>query len=153
MKNIIISPYSRKLRNDNNNAKNYPYWEELVLELKKLNFFVIQIGIIGEDFIKGVDEFQFNKSLEEIEELLKNSELFISVDNFLPHLAHSVGVNGVVIFSRSDPYIYGYKENANILKDRKYLREDQFGMWEHCEYIEDSFVSPSVIVSFIRSIQ
>ena len=152
-KTIIISPYSQKLRNGKNNPKNYPYWDELVLELKKKDFYIIQIGVSGEKSITGVDEVKFNQSLKEIEDLLRNCYVFISVDNFLPHLANCIGVRGIVLWGQSDPDIFGYKENINILKDRKYLRRNQFDVWESCEYNKDSFVLVSNIINSIDIIK
>jgi ADP-heptose:LPS heptosyltransferase len=151
MKTIIISPYSRKLRNGDKNPKDYPYWNELVQELKKKDFHIIQIGVEGEEFIQGVDEIKFNQPLKEIEELLKNCHAFISVDNFLPHMANCIGVRGVVLFSRSDPALFGYKENINLLKDSKYLRINQFDIWERCDYIEDAFIEPEMVVKAMLS--
>ena len=153
MKKIVISPYSRKLRNGKKNPKDYPYWNELVFELRKKHFFVVQIGVSGEDLIQGVDEVQFDKTYKEIEELLKGCYTFISVDNLLPHLAHAIKKSGIVIFARSNPKIFGYGENANFLKDTKYLRNDQFGTWEECDYIEESFISPNCILGIIDSIK
>ena len=150
---IIISPYSQKLRNGKNNPKNYPYWNELVRELKKNNFYVIQTGVKGEEFIEGVDEIQFNRPYKELEELLKECNIFISVDNFLPHLANCIGVRGIVLWGQSDPDIFGYKENINLLKNKKYLRKNQFDIWENCEYNRDSFVSISDIISSIHAIK
>ena len=47
-KTIILAPYSRNLRNGKRNPKNYPFFKELVEELKKLGHTIIQIGIEGE---------------------------------------------------------------------------------------------------------
>ena len=38
MKNIIIHCEAQKLRNGNRNPKNYPWWPELLSELKDFNF-------------------------------------------------------------------------------------------------------------------
>jgi len=151
MKTIIISPYSRKLRNGGKNPKDYPYWNELVKELKKKDFYIIQIGVDGEESISGVDETKFNQPLKEIEELLKGCYTFVSVDNFLPHLAHCIGIKGVALFFRSDPGLFGYLENINLLKDKKYLRSNQFDIWERCEYMEESFIEPEIVVKAISS--
>jgi hypothetical protein len=52
---------------------------------------------------------------------------------------------GVVIFSQSSPDIFGYKENVNLLKHKKYLREKQFWLWEQCEYNKDAFVTAEAV--------
>lgn len=43
---IIISPYSKALRNGKTNAKNYPYWKELIELIKEP---IVQVGIDGEE--------------------------------------------------------------------------------------------------------
>lgn len=144
---IIISPYSRPLKNGNKNPKNYPYWKELLdLLNKKEN--IVQIGSKGEEQI--TDDFRIDKTLKEIKNLIMECKYWISVDNFLPHLAHHVRKPGVVIWSLSDPAIFGYSENLNILKDKKYLRKDQFNIWDDVEDNENAFVKPSVIMNFIE---
>ena len=149
MKTIIISPYSRKLRNGNRNAKDYPYWKELI-ELFKLNseYHITQIGVDGEEDI-GVDEFKKNLSFEELSKSIKESDIRISIDNFFHHLCHYLGKPCYVIFGKSDPNSFGYKDNINILKDRKYLRPDQFLWWESEPYDPNVFVEPIEIFNQI----
>jgi len=142
MKTILISPYSRKMRNGKENPKNYSYWKELLKQMD--GYKIIQIGVNGEEQI--VDDCRFNLLLKEIKQLLKDCDLFISVDNFLPHLAHTIGKSGIVLWGKSDPKIFGYPENLNLLKDRKYLRQFQFDIWEKEEFDENVFVKPDIII-------
>lgn len=144
---ILISPYSHKLINGNLNAKNYPYWKELIPLLNGHE--IIQIGVYGEEKI--CEDFRIGLSMKQISELLSEVDLFISVDNFLPHMAHHYGKRGIVVFSQSDPDIFGYEENTNILKDRRFLRPNQFDSWELCQYNQDAFVSPQEILQSINS--
>jgi len=146
MSKIIISPYSRQLRNGKPNPKNYPFWDLLVQLLKEQDYYIIQIGVKGEKEIQGVDEVQFNKPLKELISLLKDCDTFISVDNFFQHLAYANDVPGYVLFGQSDPNIFGHKENINILKDRKYLRALPFDIWERAEQNNECFVEPEVII-------
>lgn len=143
-KTIIISPFSRLMRNGKRNPKNYPYWEGLV-ELLNKNNRTIQIGMLGEKEI-GASEEYFNLSLKQIEKLIKQSDIWISVDNFLPHFCNHLNKRGIVIFGRSDPEIFGYKQNINILKDRKYLREYQFDIWEKIDFSRDCFLKPKELL-------
>jgi len=83
--------------------------------------------------------------MADLKELVKQTNFFISVENFFPHFCHHYGRSGAVIFSRSDPKIFGYPENLNLLKDKKYLRSDQYGLWESCERQEDAFLAPEEI--------
>ena len=150
-KKIIISPWSRALRNEKENPKNYPVakWEKLVQLLKEKEYHIIQIGLTGEMELQGVDELVFNKSLKELVSLLKECYTFVCVDNFFQHLAYVNNKPGFVIFGKSDPNIFGHKENVNILKDRKYLKALQFDIWERTEYSNDCFVEPEIIMERI----
>lgn len=155
MKKIIISPYSKRLRKfsvndpDKTNPKNYPYWKEVVLLLKNKGFYIIQIGVPGEDLI-GADEVKFNLNIKDLISLLSECSTWICVDNFFNHFATYYKKRGVVIFSRSDPLIFGYLQNINLLKDRKYLRKNQFELWEQDEFNKDAFVSPEEVARSVE---
>lgn len=144
---IIISPYSKKLRDkETPHPKNYPYWKELVKLLEK-NHQLIQVGVDGEEIL--VEDHRFGLSSADLITLVTGSDTFISVDNFFPHMVHynfKGAKKGTVIFSKSDPLIFGYKENNNLLKDRKYLRWDQFGPWEMTDYVEEAFMTPDEVI-------
>jgi len=148
---ILICPYSKPLRNGNNNPKNYPYWLELVLKLKNLNYNVIQIGYFDEKKIFGVDEFKKDLNFKELKNELDNCYTWISVDNFFHHFSTFYKKPGIVIFSQSDPKIYGYEQNINLLKDRKYLRSDQFGIWEMTTYNKDAYIKPDEVLKYISN--
>ena len=140
MKKIIISPFSKNLRNGNQNAKNYPYWEELV-QLLNTEYHTIQIGTKEEPDIK-CHERKINISFSEIKTLIEESYIWISVDNFLPHLCNAYRLKpGYVIFGRSNPKIFGYEHNINIFKDRKNFRINQFDFWENETYNKDIFLT------------
>jgi ADP-heptose:LPS heptosyltransferase len=145
---ILISPFSKALRNGGNNPKNYPSWKEVLKGLNGQE--VIQIGVDGEKQL--TKDFRKNLPFKEIEKLIQECDVWVSVDNFLPHMAHYLKKPGVVLFGQSDPNIYGYLENSNLLKDRKYLRPDQFLMWEQSEYIKEAFVKPEVVLESIRDL-
>jgi hypothetical protein len=150
---IIISPYAKKLREKvTPHPKNYPYWKELIALLKGQE--IIQIGVDGEE--KLVDNCQFGLSSKDLISLMATADLFISVENFLPHLMHynfKGSKHGIVLFGKSDPEIYGYPENTNLLKDKKYLRWDQFGPWEMTEYVEEAFVTPETVYKAIFNLK
>lgn len=138
-KTILISPFSRKLNNGNKNAKNYPFWQDVINGVVNKGYKVIQLGVSGEYIFDNVTP-AINLPLSKIEDLIGECFAWVSVDNFLPHLANIIHKKGVVIFSVSDPNIFGYKQNVNLLKDRRYLREHQFLNWECAEYKEESFI-------------
>lgn len=142
---IIISPYSKPMRNGNMSAKNYPWWQELINLLPDKD--IIQIGVDGERQL--VSDFRKNMSFKDIEKLLIKCSYWISVDNFLQHMAHHIPKPGVVLWGVSNPLIFGYPENINILKDRNYLRNDQFDLWENVIYNYDVFVTPQIVIEQI----
>ena len=149
---IIISPYSNVLRNGKKNAKNYPFWEDLISLLKNDNE-IIQIGRKNENRLLRVNDFLIDQPLKYLGEIITNSNLWISVDNFLPHFCNwkKITTPGIVIFSKSDPKIFGYPQNKNIFKDEKYFRNNQFATWEEEEHDENAFVSASEIFQIIKS--
>jgi ADP-heptose:LPS heptosyltransferase len=151
---IIISPYSRQLRDGRkDNPKNYPYWNELV-ELILDTYpkqTIIQVGITGEEQIRNT-KMMINLSLNELKNLIKICDIWISIDNFFHHLASSVGKRGIVLFGVSDPLIFGNPENINILKDRKYLRKDQFIYYEDTKYNPEAFVKPEKVMPYFGCI-
>uniref|UniRef100_A0A6M3IJQ4 Glycosyltransferase n=1 Tax=viral metagenome TaxID=1070528 RepID=A0A6M3IJQ4_9ZZZZ len=152
-KTILLFPFSRPLRSGGFNPKNPPvsYWLEIVKGLKEKGYYIIQMGIDGEVKLEGIDEYKFNLPLKEIEKLMIQSYNWISIDSFAPHLAYLINKPGIVIFSQSDPLIFGHTTNTNLLKDRSYLREgvQQFWWWEQCNYKYDAFIEPSKVLEVI----
>ncbi len=141
---ILISPYARKLRNGKENPKNYPYWKKLVSLIDEP---IIQIGL--DDETQLVDDFRKNLTLPELESLIKECRTWISVDSFFQHFAWDIGKYGIVLWGQSDPNIFGHPENTNLLKDKKYLREKQFWIWEQCEHLPESFVLPEEVIKHL----
>lgn len=151
MTNIIISPWSRNAPNGQECAKNYPFWPQVTELLRRKNITTIQIGVGNEKGI-GADSSAFDLPLKDLVDLLKSCETWISVDNFFHHFAHFYRKPGVVIFGKSDPAIFGYKENKNLLKDEKYLRNNQYLWWNDEKLDENSFVSPEIVVNNVMEL-
>jgi len=146
--NIVISPFSRKLRSGKENPKDFPYWKETVKILRERGDKIVQIGVEGEEDI-GAEFFYKSLILESLKKLIDSADLWISVDNFMNHFGTWVGKKGIVIFGQSDPKIFGYDQNINLLKNEKYLRKDQFDIWEHAKYKEEAFVSVDELIKAI----
>lgn len=138
---ILISPYSKKLSNGKTNPKNYPFWKEVI---EGINEPVIQIGIEGEEQLTA--DFRKNLSIPEIKQLIKDCRVWISCDSFIQHLASLSGKRGIVLWSVSDPNIYGYPENVNLLKSRDCLSKNQFLWWESVEFDASKFVPPKEVL-------
>jgi ADP-heptose:LPS heptosyltransferase len=143
---IIISPYAQKLRNGKENPKNYPYWEELIQKIDK-SIHIVQVGVEGE--IKLVDDCRFNLSIKDLRNLINECHTWISVDSMFQHLAWDCEKKGIVLWSQSNPLIFGHKENINLLKDRLYLRQNQFLWWEDTDHNPDAFVKPEEIIKHL----
>lgn len=108
------------------NAKSYPYWEEFLALAKDHEIKEIK-GILPE---------------QEIIDLVNWCDVWITIDSFLQHLCHYHKLkSGIVIWGKSDPKIFGYDYNKNLLKDRKKLRLDQFRWWKDIKLDKDDFVS------------
>jgi ADP-heptose:LPS heptosyltransferase len=146
---LIISPYAQKLRNGKPNAKDYPYWPELIQLIQtNITSDIVQVGIDGE--IPLVDDCRFNLPIKELINLIHQCTIWISVDSMFQHLAWDCGKQGIVLFSQSDPLIFGHPSNINLLKNRIYLRQNQFLWWEDVEIIEDSYFEPDKIIKHIN---
>lgn len=147
---IVIFPYAKQMRDDKPHPKNYPFWKELISKLLELGHSIIQVGVKNEEQL--VDDFRKNLSIKELSLLILESDTWIGVDSFGQHLAWDLGKKGIVIFSQSDPNIFGHPENINLLKDRKFLREKQFWLWEQTVFNKDSFVQPEIVIDALREI-
>lgn len=141
---IIIHPWAKKLQNGKENPKNYPFWNELI---ELINEPIVQIGIKGETQL--VDDFQTNLSLIELRQLIKECRIWIGVDSFFQHLAWSESKPGIVLWSVSDPLIFGHPENWNLLKSRDNLAKNQFLWWDFTEHNDEYFVKPEEVIKFI----
>ena len=141
---IIISPYSQKLPNGKTNPKNYPFWKELI---PLIDDHIVQVGVHGEERL--VPDFRENLSIQALCELLHECRTWISCDSFLQHLGWHEGVRGIVLWSVSDPLIFGHPENLNLLKSRDYLVSNQFLTWDHTEHKSERFVAPEVVAKHL----
>lgn len=150
---IVIAPYPAKLRNGKTSPKLYPYWPKLVSLLNQEGYEVVQIGVSGERPIEGVSQFLAELSFHEIRDLINESALWISVDSWLPHFVHCEKLKpGIALFGQSDPRIWGYPENTNILRGRDFLRRYQYDTWEAAEYLPQAFVYAENVMPAVRKL-
>jgi len=141
---IIIAPYAQKLKNGKTNPKNYGYWPELI---SLINEPIVQVGVSGE--IKLTKDFRENLSIAELRQLINECRTWIAVDSFFQHLAWDCGKPGIVLWSVSDPLIYGHPENINLLKDRSTLAENQFLWWDFVEHDSNKFMLPKDVIKYV----
>lgn len=148
MKTILISPFASRMSDGRPNAKDYPFWKELVALLKSRGNRVVQVGCKGEQKLDADDCF-FDLTEDELVNQINKSDCWISVDSYFQHVAQQTGKNGIVLWGPSDPNIFGYPNNINLLKDRKYLRNDQYAPWHDEKLNEDAWVNPESILDSI----
>lgn len=144
---IIIAPFAQKLISGKRNPKNYPFWKELIALIDEP---IIQVGITGEEQL--VDDFRTNLPISELRELLRQCDTWIACDSFFQHLGWDENKKGIVLWSVSDPEIFGHPENVNLLKDRSYLAEKQFWWWDFVEHKDDRFVAPEVVFNVLKQV-
>ena len=137
---ILIAPYAKKLRTGKPNPKDYPYWLELI---KMIEGPIVQVGVDGEEGL--VEDFRKNLPIAELRNLIRQCKTWIGCDSFFQHLAWDEKKPGIVLWSVSDPLIFGHPENVNLLKSRSYLAANQFLWWELIEHKSDRFVEPQVV--------
>jgi len=143
---ILIAPFAKPLQNGKLNPKNYPYWKELIA---LINEPIIQVGVESEEQL--VPDFRKNLPLTELKNLLAECRTWIGVDSFFQHLGWAEGKQGIVLWSVSDPLIFGHRDNINLLKDRVYLAQNQFLWWDFTEHKNEAFVSPQEVIKFLHT--
>lgn len=152
MKQIIICPYARPLRGEHStrvNPKNYPFFPELITLMRKEGYFVTQVGGTGEAKLV-CDDYKLGLPMKQLKELLLATTGWVAVDNFFGHFASYYGKRGITIWGQSDPIIYGYPQNFNLLKSRGWLRDDQYGLWESVPFLKEAFIEPEYVLEKVK---
>jgi ADP-heptose:LPS heptosyltransferase len=142
---IVIAPFAKKLMSGKRNPKDYPYWAEVIAGIKEP---IVQVGVEGEEQL--VDDFRRNLPISELRKLICECRTWVSCDSFFQHLAWDEGKPGIVLWSVSDPLIFGHSENTNLLKSREHLAQNQFLWWEYTEHKSEKFVSPEEVLKHIN---
>jgi len=153
MKKIALSLFSRETPSGKPSPKSYPWYLELTEALNNSGYYTIQVGIQKEKDIGAIVRWN-DLSAEGLVKTAREIDSYISVDNFFPHLMqyYAPEKRGIVIFSQSNPLIFGYPTNKNLLKDKKYLKNDQFSFWDSTVSIKAAFVSPEIVVTSLKEI-
>ena len=135
MKKCILAKGVKPMRNNGFNPKAYPYWDELQ-KLLKVDYNVE----ILEEIIP----------LQKLKSKLICADLIICTDSFIQHFCWSIGKQCVVLFGKSDPLIFGHKENINLLKSRDLLRDNQFDIWEDESFDRSVFMNSEDVIASIE---
>lgn len=142
---IVIHPYAKPLQSGKKNPKNYSHWQELIALIDEP---IVQVGLTGEQQL--VPDFRVNLPVIELRQLIKECRTWIAVDSFFQHLAWSEQKQGIVLWSVSDPRIFGHDSNINLLQDRDYLSANQFLWWDATEYNINAFMKPQEVIKFLH---
>ncbi len=115
MKSILLSLFSRKTPEGKTSPKSYPFYKELTKSLNDMGFLTIQLGVVEESDIGAIHRYN-GLPAEDLVKIVKDSYTFISCDTFLPHLCqcYCPEKRGIVIWSKSDPAVFGYPNNINL---------------------------------------
>jgi hypothetical protein len=117
------------------NAKSYPFWSELLILLKEHEIREIN-GILPE---------------QEIKDLVNWADRVVTIDTFLIHFIkyYKLQTPTIVLWALSDPAIFGYPEQINLLKHLKYLRQGQFLWWKDVVCPKEAWVSSQEVYNTI----
>ena len=144
---VLIAPYAKQLMNGKENPKNYPFWPKLIAMIDQP---IVQVGVEGEKPL--VADFRKNLPVAEVRQLIRDCDTWISCDSFLQHLGWDEGKQGIVLWSVSDPLIFGHPQNVNLLKDRSCLAKNQFLWWDYVAHDPSKFVAPEVVLRALQSL-
>lgn len=126
--------------------KDYPHAQELAAKLQE-NYEVIQVA--GNDDLQVVSDVRRNLTFDEVGKLISESDGGVCVDSYLQHHFWFTGRRAVVLFGISDPLIFGHPENLNLLRDRSFLRPQQFDLYYTNQYNTEAFVKPGEVMEAV----
>ena len=149
--NLLFAPFAARgpSLGGKPSPKDYPSPKELC-ELLEKDHEVIQVA--GNDDLQVAKDVRRNLPHEQVCELVKWSDTGVCVDSYLQHTYWSLGKPAIVLFGISDPVIFGHPENLNLIRDRAYLRPNQFDLYYLTDYKPEAFVSPNEILDSLNSI-
>ena len=70
----------------------------------------------------------------------------------MQHAMWYFGKKAIVLWGISDPLIFGHDIHVNLLKDRSYLRKNQFDLYYSNEVNPNSFVTPAKVMEELEKI-
>ena len=112
-KNVVISCSSESPRKMMHPIK----WHAIVDQLLSQQCFVIQVGRMGDIPIQGCYSLLGATSPLQLIEVLKRTQLVITPDNFIMHMAKAVGVPAITLFGPTEASRYGYKDQVCLQAD------------------------------------
>jgi ADP-heptose:LPS heptosyltransferase len=89
-------------------------WHLIVEKLKNLGIFIIQVGRKNDMYIKGAYSLLGLTSPRQLVSLLADSDVVISVDNFVMHAAHLLSKPAIIVWGPTSPEVYGYQGQFHL---------------------------------------
>lgn len=145
---ILFAPFAAKAPSlkGQPSPKDYPWAKELAELLREHN--VVQVGGNGDEQL--TPDFRRNLSFRDLGNLILESDTGICCDSYLQHYYWFLKRRAIVLFGISDPLIFGHPENMNLLKDRNFLRPQQFDLYYLTDYKPEAFVTPEKVVEALN---
>lgn len=142
---ILYAPFAAKAPslNGSSSPKDYPFAKQLAALLSKDNF-VIQVGGSSDEQL--TKDFRKNLPFDKVSELIEECDTAVCVDSYLQHHCWFLDKRAIVLWGISDPQIFGHEMHLNLLKDRKYLRANQFDLYYSNQHNPDAFVKPGEVM-------
>jgi len=102
---------------------NFPSWRRLALEVIKMGYDVVEIGLTTNihDVPKGYQNFCGRTTLLESAEIIRRAKLFVGVESGPGHFANAVGTRSVILigqllrFKTYNPYSGDFGKEKNII--------------------------------------
>jgi ADP-heptose:LPS heptosyltransferase len=150
MGRILLQPYSAiptDAKELGKNPKDWPFFNELIEAMPQHQF--IQIGVGNKPYNGAA---VINTDRKGVIQLINECDTWICVDTWLQHVATlTCKKRGIVIFSRSEPKMFGHPQNINLLKSQMYV-QDPYKMWLAANYSAAAFVSVDKVVEAVNEI-
>jgi len=148
---ILYAPFAARSPslNGNPSPKDYPHARQLA-ELLEKDYELVQVG--GGNDEQVCKTFRPNPSFHDLGKLITESQTGVCVDSYLSHYYWYLGRRAIVLFGVSDPLIFGTSGNLNLLKDRKFLRPQQFDLYYGNQVNPEAFVSPEEVLKTLNSL-
>ena len=110
-KNIIFAPFSNSPRKNMHPI----HWHQLIEKLSgNKDVLIIQTGRINETHIKNAFSLLGVTELRELISIVKKSDLVISPDSLLMHVAKLTGTPAIIIWGPTPTEVYGYDSHVQF---------------------------------------
>ena len=147
---ILFAPFAARHPNLNGSGspKDYPFAKQLAELIIAQGHNLIQVGSEGETQL--APDFRKNPSFDEVGKFISTADTAICVDSYLQHHCWLLNKRAIVLWGISDPLIFGHPFHINLLKDRSFLRPNQFDLYYANEHKPEAFVSPEEVLEALK---